>query len=270
MINFHILYLSIIQSLTEFLPVSSSGHLILFSRFFGFDDLGLTIDVAVHIGSIIAVVIYFSDTIWRVVKDMIKARFLPKFKLYGCRVFYLLLVATLPVVVVGFLLHDYGIEAFRSQKLIGYTLVGYGILLFVADKIGMTVRKIEHLSLMDAFIIGCGQCLALVPGTSRSGICITFCRFFGMERRESAKFAMLMSIPSILGAGLLVFLDVLETGSDAMWFDALDAVLYSFAGSILAIYIMMTWLKKSTFLPFIIYRIILGGYLLLNSYGVIL
>lgn len=182
-----------------------------------------------------------------------------------------MVIGTVPVVITGLLFRKYGIE-FRDDegsKIIGWTILGFGILLFVADRVGMTIRKVDHLSILDALLIGLAQCLALVPGTSRSGITITMARFLGMERSEAAKFSMLLSIPAILGAAALVGYELYSTNQIQELFLALDGVIYSFVASILAIYIMMWWLQKSTFLPFVIYRIILGTILLLNSYGYI-
>ena len=265
--NIHILLLSILQGITEFLPVSSSGHLILFSKFTSFPDQGLALDVAVHVGSIIAVMIYFSETIWQVIRGMIKSKFLPDMKNQGNRLFWLIFVATLPAIVVGLLLKEHGMEEFRSTKLIGWTILSFGILLYIADKLGMTIRKVEHLGFLDAILIGCAQCLALIPGTSRSGITITTGRFLGMERKDAAKFSMLLSIPTIFGAGCLVGYELFQAGDMDTIIEAFDGITYSFIASILAIYIMMWWLKNFTFLPFVLYRIALGGYLLLDSYG---
>ena len=131
----------------------------------------------------------------------------------------------------------------------------------------MTIRQIKHLTALDALLIGLAQCLALIPGTSRSGITITMGRFLGMERREAAKFAMLLSIPTIAAAGMLVGWELYTAGNFQEIIYAMDGITYSFIFSILAIYIIMWWLKKSTFLPFVVYRLCLGTYLLLNSYG---
>jgi len=270
-IDWHILLLSILQGLTEFLPVSSSGHLILFSIFTTFPDQGMALDIAVHVGSIFAVMIYFRKTIWKVIKGTLKNFFIPNFKDEGNKLFWLMVIGTFPVVVVGMLFRKYGIE-FRGDdgsKIIGWTILVLGLLLFVADKIGWTIRKIEHLGIVDALLIGCAQCLALVPGTSRSGVTMTMARFLGMERSEAAKFSMLLSIPAIIGAATLVGYELYSEGQIAQLLQASDAVMYSFVASILAIGIMMWWLKKSTFLPFVIYRIVLGTILLLNAYGYI-
>lgn len=266
-INIHILLLSILQGLTEFLPVSSSGHLILFSKFTTFPDQGLTLDIAVHVGSIIAVSIYFAKTIWEIIKGLCKTWLIPNFKNDGNKLFWLIVIATIPAVIIGLLLKEHGMEWLRNTRIIGWTILCFGILLFIADKTGMTIRKVEHLGIIDAVLIGLAQCLALIPGTSRSGITITMGRFLGLERREAAKFSMLLSVPTIFGAGVLVAYELYQSGNIAEIANAVDGVLYSFVASLLAIYIMMWWLKKSTFLPFVIYRILLGGYLLLESYG---
>ena len=268
MTNIQIIYLSLLQGLTEFLPVSSSGHLILLSKFSYFPDQGLALDVAVHVGSILAVMIYFSETIYDIIKGVVKTYFIPTFKNQGAKLFWLLVIGTIPSIIVGYLLKNHGMEWARDTRLIGWTILGYGLLLFVADKISMTIRKIEHIGIIDAIVIGCAQCLSLIPGTSRSGVTITFARFLGMERREAAKFSMLLSIPAIIGAAVLTGFDVWQAGNvkELLWM--FDGVVYSYVASIIAIYIVMWWLKKSTFLPFVLYRIALGSILLLDSYGI--
>lgn len=267
MTNLQILLLSALQGLTEFLPVSSSGHLILFSKFTSFPDQGLAMDVAMHVGSIMAVMIYFSEEIWSMLRGIVKTWFIPNFKNPGSKLFWLIAVGTVPAVIAGLSLKMYGMEWLRDTRIIGWTILGFGIVLFIADRIGMTIRKITHLTALDALLIGLAQCLALIPGTSRSGITITMGRFLGLERREAAKFAMLLSIPTIAAAGLLVGWELYNGGQFQEIIYAMDAITYSFIFSILAIYIIMWWLKKSTFLPFVIYRIVLGSFLLLDSYG---
>lgn len=267
MTDLHLMLLSALQGLTEFLPVSSSGHLILFSKFTTFPDQGLAFDVAVHVGSIIAVMIYFSETIWEILKGVAKTYFIPNFKNPGSKLAWLIVIGTIPAVIAGLFLVENGTDELRSARLIGWTMLSFGIVLFIADKIGMTIRKIEHLTALDAVLIGLAQCLALIPGTSRSGITITMGRFLGLERREAAKFAMLLSIPTIAGAGALVGWELYQQGNMAEIIYAMDGITYSFIASVLAIYIIMWWLKKSTFLPFVIYRLCLGSYLLLDSYG---
>ncbi len=244
MLNLHILFLSILQGLTEFLPVSSSGHLILFSKFTTFPDQGLALDVALHLGSVLAVIIYFSEDIWLMAKGFVKSWFIPNFKDYGSKLFWLIVIGTLPILCAGAILEHYGTEWLRSSRIIGWTILGFGLLLFVADKTSMTIRKIEHLGALDAFLIGCAQCLALIPGTSRSGITITMGRFLSLERRDAAKFSMLLSVPAILAAAALVGIELYKQGDILALLNALDGVTYSFCASIIAIYAIMWWLKK--------------------------
>jgi len=269
MTTFHIILLSLLQGITEFMPVSSSGHLVLFSKFTDFPDQGLEIDVALHIGSIAAVILYFGKDIWEMICCLWKSKLLPNFKIYGNKVFYLLLIATIPALIWGLLLKcTVDTEILRNTKLVGWNILLYGLLLWVVDHISLTARKIKNLDLKDAFFIGFAQCLALFPGTSRSGITITVGRFLGMERREAAKFSMLLAIPTILAAGLIEGYEIWKSGDAAYLLTALDAVGYSFVFSLAAIYILMLWLKRWSFLPFVLYRIALGTVLLLDAYGI--
>ena len=268
MTEMQIIWLSLLQGITEFLPVSSSGHLILFSKFTEFPDQGAAMDIALHIGSILAVIIYFAPTLWEILKGMIKTKFLPNMKVEGVQLFYLLAVATLPVLICGAALKFFGTDWLRSTKLIGWNILIYALILWLMDTWAVTARKIRNLEFKDAIFIGLAQCLALLPGTSRSGVTITMCRFLGMERREAAKFSMLLAIPAILAAGLLAGIELWKEGNMQQISVALDAVGYSFIFSMGAIFILMQWLKKWSFLPFVIYRVTLGTMLLLDAYGV--
>lgn len=265
--SLQLILISALQGLTEFLPVSSSGHLILFSKFTAFPDQGAEMDVAVHVGSILAVIIYFWREIWNMIKGLWQTKLLPIFSNQGAKLAWLILIATIPAVIAGLGLKSYGLENLRSAKLIGWTISGYAILLYLADKYGKTDRNTHDLTIKDAILIGCAQCLALIPGTSRSGITITAARLLGVTRREAAKFSMLLSIPTIAGAGLLVALSMWQSGDLGNISDACHGVAYSFIASLGAIFIMMTWLKKWTFTPFVIYRLALGIWLLLDAYG---
>lgn len=268
MTEIQIIWLALLQGITEFLPVSSSGHLILFSKLTSFADQGQAMDVALHIGSIMAVILYFSPTLWEIMQGLWKSRFLPNFKNEGCQLFYLLLIATLPVVFCGAALKYFGTDWLRNTKIIGWNILCYGILLWVIDSLSLTARKIKNLEVKDALLIGLAQCLALIPGTSRSGITITMGRFLGMERREAAKFSMLLAIPAILAAGLLAGYQLWQEGNMQQITDAISGVGYSFIFSLMAIFVLMQWLKKWSFLPFVIYRTTLGVLLLLDAYGI--
>lgn len=263
-----VFWLAIVQGITEFLPVSSSGHLILFAKFTDFPDQGLAMDIAVHIGSIMAVMIYFAKDIWKIITGVIKAKLIPSFANEGSKLFWLIVVGSVPAAIVGYMLKNYGMEWMRDTRIIGWNILIFGILLWLADKYTLSVRRIENLEVVDALLIGLAQCLALVPGTSRSGITITMSRLLGVERREAAKFCMLLSIPTIAGAGVLVFWQMYQTGVKDFDFAYLG-IIFSFVASFCAIWVMMNWLKNRTFLPFVVYRVILGTFLLLYSYDIL-
>jgi len=257
---YHLLVLAVVQGLTEFLPVSSSGHLVLTSRVMGWEDQGIVIDIAVHLGTLLAVVIYFWRDVGRVIGGSLR---LVTFR--GgpdARLAIMLLIATLPIVLAGFLAKDLVETVFRSVEVIAWATIGFALLLWLADRIGMTVQRIEHIGAVAALLIGLSQMLALVPGTSRSGITMTAGRFLGMERAEAARFSLLLSIPTIIGAGVLKGVEVWQSGDIALGYDAAIAIGLSFVAGIVSIAVMMRWLQTSSFAPFVIYRIALGILLL--------
>lgn len=260
--------LAFVQGLTEFLPVSSSGHLILFSKFAGFADQGIALDIALHIGSLLAVVIYFRKSVWQMIKGIIQTKLLPDFANKGAKLAYLIIIASLPALCIGFFLRNFGMEALRSPRLIGWTILIYGLLLYAADKYGRVGRTIDDMGVKDALFVGFAQCLALIPGTSRSGITITMARFLGISRTEAAKFSLLLSVPTILAAGALEGYRMYLRGNPREIWWAMDAAGYSFVFSLLVIFAMMKWLQKSTYFPFVIYRVLLGGALILYSYNI--
>ncbi|MCF8483303.1 MAG: undecaprenyl-diphosphate phosphatase [Rhodospirillum sp.] len=262
----HIFVLALVQGITEFLPISSSGHLILVPLLTEWPDQGMTMDVAVHIGTLLAVLIYFWSDVWFMLRGtgrLIKGKQDPGATLTG-RV----IIGTIPVIVVGYLMSRYmDMDALRTLKVIGWTTLGYGLLLWIVDRMSMTVKRIEHMGVIDALIIGLLQCLALVPGTSRSGITMTAARLLGFERSESARFSMLLSMPTIAAAGTLVLKDLMEAGDLRLTEQAGMAAGLSFVSALVAIWLMMGWLKHSGFMPFVIYRILLGSFLLALAYG---
>jgi len=257
---YHLLVLAVVQGLTEFLPVSSSGHLVLTSQVMGWEDQGIVIDIAVHLGTLLAVVIYFWRDVGRVIGGSLR---LVTFR--GgpdARLAIMLLIATLPIVLAGFLAKDLVETVFRSVEIIAWATIGFALLLWLADRIGMTVQRIEHIGAVAALLIGLSQVLALIPGTSRSGITMTAGRFLGMERAETARFSLLLSIPTIIGAGVLKGVEVWQAGDIALGYDAAIAIGFSFVAGIVSIAVMMRWLQTSSFTPFVIYRIALGILLL--------
>jgi undecaprenyl-diphosphatase len=178
-------------------------------------------------------------------------------------------VATVPVVVAGFLAKDMVETAGRSILVLGWATLGFGLLLFIADRMGLTVRRIEHMTLPDAVTIGLAQAIALIPGTSRSGITMTAARILGYERGEAARFSMLMSIPTILAAGTLAGLDILRANQPVLTTAALYSAGLSFVTALAAIAILMRWLRNASFTPFAAYRVLLGAAMLAAAYGFI-
>jgi undecaprenyl-diphosphatase len=262
----HIILLAVVQGITEFLPISSSGHLVLTPAITGAADQGLLLDVSVHVGTLLAVLIYF----WRDVLAMI----IGFFRLFtgrmtpGARMALHIVVATIPVVAVGFYLKESGIEEqMRSVEIIAWTTLVFGVILWVADKVGMTINRIEHMGWAGAIFIGLAQVIALVPGVSRSGITMTAARLMSYERSDAAQFSMLMSIPVILGAGLLAGLDLHKAGNMELNREVMMAIGFSFITALITIAVLMSWLKRASFTPFAIYRIILGVALLVWVYG---
>lgn len=260
----HLAILAAIQAITEFLPISSSAHLILVPHLTGWEDQGLAVDIAVHVGTLFAVMLYF----WRDMGMMIKGGFsliLGKTD-QGAKLAFYIIIATLPVVIAGYLMKDYISGSLRSVEVIGWTMVGFGILLYIADKSCMTVRRIEHLNFGSALFIGLGQVLALIPGTSRAGITMTCARMLGFERADSARFSMLLAIPTIIGAGLLLAKDIVAAGDFAMSADLAILIGLSFIIAYITIIIFMSWIKRASFTPFVIYRVLFGAGLLVWYY----
>jgi len=259
-----LIVLAIVQGITEFLPISSSGHLILVPYFTGEADQGLMIDVALHVGTLGAVMLYLWRDIVRMLVGLgraLRGRGDP-----GGRLALQLVVATLPLVAAGYAASRYLGDTLRSVEVIAWATLGFGILLWLVDRAGMTVRRIEHMSYAGALFIGCSQVLALIPGTSRSGITMTAARLLGFERSETARFSMLLSIPAIVASGTLQGIKLYQTGNAQLTVDAFIAAGLALAAALVAIAAMMGWLRRASFLPFVLYRIALGGGLLIWVY----
>jgi undecaprenyl-diphosphatase len=261
----HLFVLAVVQGITEFLPISSSGHLVLVPLLTDWPDQGLRIDVAVHVGTLGAVILYFWREVWQMIAGT--ARLLAGRGGPGARLALYIIIATLPVVAAGAALKHYGLtDALRSMAVIGWTSLGFGVLLYISDRAGMTVRRIEHMSWSTALMIGLAQALALIPGTSRAGITMTAARFAGFERPEAARFSMLLSIPTIFAAGTLGVLDIIESGDQALGIDAAIAAALSLVTALIAIAVLMRWLRHAGFMPFVVYRVVLGVFLLYLAY----
>jgi len=257
----NLLVLAVVQGITEFLPISSSAHLILVPVLFGWPDQGLAIDIAVHVGTLAAVLVYFHRDVLDLVAGLwLAIRRRPD---HRSRLVLHLAVATLPIVVAGLLAKDLVGTTFRSGLLIAVTTIVFGIVLWLADRgAAHHDRSLAQMTLRDAIVIGLAQVLAILPGTSRSGITMTAGLFLRFSRTESARFSMLLAIPTIAAAGLLATLDLLQSGDATLQADALWAALLAFVAALCAIWGLMRWLQTSSFTPFVIYRLVLGAFLL--------
>jgi undecaprenyl-diphosphatase len=264
---FHLILIAVIQGLTEFLPVSSSGHLILLPNLTGLEDQGQTIDVAVHVGTLFAVILYFWSDV-RLALGGLPRALLGRLDTEGSKLAFLLLVSSIPVVAFGLILHMTGLnEEMRSIAVIGWTMLIFGIVLYWADQAGEVTRKAENWSLRDAMVMGVWQAIALIPGTSRSGITITGARFLGYARSDAARLSMLMSIPVIMESGALLTAQSYIRGDLGVMRDAAIAAVFAFLAALLALSVMMRLLRSVSFTPYVIYRIILGIILLAIAYS---
>ena len=264
---FHLLLVSIIQGATEFLPVSSSGHLLLLPHLSGSEDQGQLIDIAAHVGTLGAVIIYFRWDVMSVAAgclDVVRGRF-------GSGPAHLaicLAIATIPVVIVGLLLHLTGLsDNMRSMGVVGAATVVFAIVLYVADRLGPVERTISDWTPRQALALGVWQCIALVPGSSRSGVVISGARLLGYERRQAARISLLMSIPTIAAAGALATADrALHADLATLQYGGLVAAV-SFLVALLAIHLMLLLLRRVSYTPYVIYRLILGSILLMIAWS---
>ncbi len=252
-----IVVLALIQGISEFLPVSSSAHLVLVSYFTDWVDQGLAFDAAIHVGTLAAVLIYFRQDLLRLLRSVFGKGSLTDRLLLQC-----LIVATLPALIVGALASDWIELWLRSPLLIATATIIFGLLLGLADRMGARSSAIEQLSRRDALLIGLAQILALIPGTSRSGITITAGLGLGLSREAAARFSFLLSIPIIAAAGGWGFVSGFRAGGQFELLQFLIGALISGAFAWLTIAIFMAWLRRFGLMPFVIYRLLLGIFLL--------
>ncbi|GAC15389.1 undecaprenyl-diphosphate phosphatase [Aliiglaciecola lipolytica] len=258
---FEIIILAIIQGITEFLPISSSAHLILPSELLGWQNQGLAFDVAVHVGSLLAVMIYFRADIARMLVAWVQSGF-SRQQTDDSKLAWWVILATIPAVVFGFVAKDFIEEYARSALVIACTTIFFGLVLWYADATGKLSKNIYQLTWKNALFIGLAQAMALIPGTSRSGITMTAGLMLGMDRESAARFSFLLSIPVILGAGLLATLDLFQQETVVDWEALFYGIGLSFVSAYTCIYLFLSWISKIGMLPFVIYRLVLGVVLL--------
>lgn len=247
-----IFILSIIQGVSEFLPISSSSHLIIISTLFEFKSSSLLIDISLHLGSLFAIIFFYRTDI---------------FNFQNSKKFISLIVlGSLPLIIVGFILYITDlINIFRDVKIIAWTTIIFAILLFFADRTKFELSIDKNLSLKSICIIGLFQILSLIPGVSRAGIVITGARFLKFNRTDSAKISFLLSIPALFGASVLGLNDILKQDTELNYL-ALLAIIFSFLFSFITVKFFLEFIKKFTMNIFVIYRILLGLFLLFLVY----
>lgn len=248
-----IFILALIQGITEFLPVSSSSHLIIFSNYLNFQNESLTIDVCVHIGSFFAVLTYFHKDIFNFIENK--------------KLLIKIVLSSIPVMILGFLLVQTNIiQELRNLKIIGWTTIIFGILLFISDKFNLEKSIEKNFSFQSAIIIGLFQMMSLIPGVSRSGITITAARLLNFKRYDSAKISFLLSIPTLAAVSVFGLNDLISSKSLNFTIMNLTAILFSFLFSLITIKYFLRFIKRFSLNLFVIYRIILGLILLVLAY----
>ena len=257
MFELQYLIIGIVQGFTEFLPISSSGHLVLVSELTSWQDQGLFTDVAVHVGTLLSVIIYLRSHITELVKNSLSLQLTQNHNLIK------IIIATVPAVLVGFFIFDFVQLYFRNIKVVAVTSVVFTALLFVADHFKTKTFSWENMSYIQAFIIGMFQVLAFIPGASRAGVTITGARFLGFDRSSAAIFSMLLSIPIILASLVLTSYDFMRNPDvNINLYQSLFSATLACITALVSIKLMMQIIQRSTFNIFIIYRVLLGFILL--------
>ena len=263
--------LGIIQGLTEFLPISSSAHLRILPEVFGWGDPGAAFTAVIQIGTELAVLIYFRKDIWRIGTTWVRSLFQPEYRGHlDARMGWYIIIGSVPIVILGILLKDVIEKDFRSLWLIGTMLIVMGIVLGIADRVGRTDRTLKQMHVQHAVLMGGAQALALIPGVSRSGATLSMGRFLGYDREAATRYAFLLAIPAVIGAGLFELKDIPNGENAYGWGPTLVATVVSFVVGYAAIAWLLKYVTTHSYLPFVIYRICLGSLVLaLLSVGVI-
>lgn len=257
---FQAIWLALIQGLTEFLPISSSAHLILVPELLGWPDQGIVFDMALHIGTLIAVVYYFRHQLIAMTKSWL-ASFRGQMD-NEAKLAWGIIVGTVPIIIAGLFFADYVDKLLRSPMVIAAATIGFGLLLWLADRNARDSRTEYSLSWTDVLIIGAAQAVAMIPGTSRSGITMTAGLFLGLTREAAARFSFLLSIPTIVMGGAYESIKLVKEPQDFDLSVMLIGILVSAVTAWLVIHYFLKWIEKTRMTPFVIYRLILGAFLL--------
>ena len=260
---FKAVFLGVLQGLTEFLPVSSSAHLAIFPKFFGWTDPGAAFTAVIQIGTELAVLIYFRRDIWAIGSGWVRGVFNKSARTtHEWRMGWFVIIGSIPIVLLGVALQSLIDKNFRNLWVIGSTLIVLGIVLGIAERVGRKNSPIENLTLSHAILFGLAQAGALVPGVSRSGATISMGLFLGYERAAATRYAFLLAIPAVVGAGIFKLKDI--GGANAYGaFPTLIATVVSFAVGLAVIHWLLEYVSKNSYLPFVYYRIALGALVLI-------
>jgi undecaprenyl-diphosphatase len=254
--------LALIQGLTEFLPISSAAHLILVPQILGWPDQGLAFDVAVHLGTLFAVIWYFHGEVVDIVTATLGSMFGRAHDPENARLGWAILIATIPVVLAGFLMEDFVEHQLRSPVIIAIATAFFGVLLWVADLRRNSVDDEHKITLLMAFLIGVAQVLALIPGTSRSGITMTAGLGLGLSRQTAARFSFLMSMPAIAGASVLETFELTQSPGPVPWVAMLVGLLVAAVSAYFCIRLFLNVIERIGMLPFMLYRLLLAAVLM--------
>lgn len=251
--------LGTLQGLTEFLPISSSAHLRIFPELFGWGDPGAAFTAVVQIGTELAVLIYFRKDIWNIGSSWVKALFKPEFRgTHETRMGWFIIFGSLPIVGLGLVLKDVIENDFRNLWIVATMLVVMGLVLGLADRFGRNERTIETITAKDALLLGGAQAMALIPGVSRSGATISMGRLLGFERAAATRFAFLLAIPAVVGAGLFTLPDIGAGDNTYGWGPTVVATVVSFMVGYAAIAWLLRYVSTKSYTPFVLYRVLLG------------
>jgi undecaprenyl-diphosphatase len=252
--------LGIIQGLTEFLPISSSAHLRIYPELFGWGDPGAAFTAVIQIGTELAVLIFFRKDIGRIASAWTRSLFRPEYRGHlDARMGWFIIIGSLPIVLLGVLLKDVIERDFRNLWIIGSALIVLGIVLGVADRVGGTSKRIKQITLRDAVLMGAAQALALIPGVSRSGATLSMGRFLGYDREAATRYAFLLAIPAVVGAGLFELKEIPHGDNTYGWGPTIVATAVSFAVGYAAIAWLLRYVSTRSYTPFVLYRVALGA-----------
>ncbi len=257
-----IIILAAVQGLTEFLPISSSAHLILAPLVTGYSDQGLAFDVSLHVGTLTAVVLYFRQEVIAISSDFFRSWVNPAARSRESRLGWMIVLATIPVGLFGLLMEHLVETDLRAPLVIAITTIGFGVLLLAADKLGKRERDEYSINWRDALIVGLFQAVAIIPGTSRSGSTMTAGLFLGLTRKAASRFSFLISIPTIILSGGLLTLELVKSGLPVDWTSLALGAGLAFITAYLCIHFFLQFIERIGMMPFFIYRMLLGGAIL--------